>query len=217
MPWAAIQDKSGAGECGNTDRPLTKTEEWSFDMAGMNSAATRATSRNRVKAREIVPCYRAGAGPMSFRHGIPEHERSVIDAALAIIGRHLGEPGAIFSSPDAVRDFLRLHLGAEQAEVFAVLYLDSQNRAIAFETPFSGTLCQTSVYPREIARAAIVHNAAAVVVAHNHPSGNTQPSKSDQALTQALKATLSLVDVRVLDHFIVTAGTCTSMAELGML
>ncbi|MBT9550978.1 MAG: hypothetical protein IV088_09040 [Hydrogenophaga sp.] len=186
-------------------------------MADVNFAATRATPRNRVKARELVPCYRAGAGPSSFRHGMPEHERSVIDAALAILGRYLGEPGASFDSPDTVREFLRLHLGAEKTEVFAVLYLDSQNRAIAFETPFNGTLAQTSVYPREIARAAIAHNAAAVVLAHNHPSGALQASRADETLTATLKAALALVDVRVLDHFIVTGKGCASMAEMGLV
>jgi DNA repair protein RadC len=186
-------------------------------MADVNFAATRAAPRNRVKARELVPCYRAGAGPASFRHGMPEHERSVIDAALAILGRYLGEPGALFDSPRAVREFLRLHLGAEKTEVFAVLYLDAQNRAIAFETPFNGTLAQTNVYPREIARAAIGHCAAAVVLAHNHPSGVARPSRADEALTGTLKAALALIDVRVLDHFIVTGDGCTSMAEMGLV
>ena len=189
-------------------------------MAAVNSATNNtraAVSRARVKARELVPCYRAGAGPVSFRHGMPEHERSVIDAALAILGRYLGEPGALFDSPQAVRDYMRLHLGAEKTEVFAVLYLDSQNRAIAFETPFNGTLNQTSVYPREIARAAIGHNAAAVILAHNHPSGAAKPSRADEALTQSLKSALALVDVRVLDHFIVTGDGCASMAEMGLI
>lgn len=187
-------------------------------MAVMDSATTtRTTPRNRAKARELVPCYRAGPGPASFRHGMPAHERSVIDAALAILGRYLGEPGALFDSPGAVRELLRLHLGAEKTEVFAVLYLDSQNRAIAFETPFNGTLAQTSVYPREIARAAIGHNAAAVILAHNHPSGTTLPSRADETLTRGLKAALGLIDVRVLDHFIVAGDACTSMAEMGLV
>lgn len=186
-------------------------------MADMNFASTKTTPRQRVKARELVPCYRAGAGPASFRHGMPEHERSVVDAALAILGRYLGEPGALFDSPRAVRDFLSLHLGAEKTEMFAVLYLDSQNRAIAFETPFNGTVTQTSVYPREIVRAAMEHNASAVVLAHNHPSGVARPSRADESLTQCLKAALALVDVRVLDHFIVAGDGCTSMAEIGMI
>lgn len=173
--------------------------------------------RAKVEARELVPCYRAGDGPASFRHGMPEHERSVIDAALAILGRYLGEPGAMFDSPDAVRSFLRLHLGAEKTEVFAVLYLDAQNRAIAFEEPFPGTLTHTNVYPREIARAALGHHAAAVILAHNHPSGTARPSRADELMTQHLKAALALFDVRVLDHFIVTCEACTSMAEMGLV
>jgi DNA repair protein RadC len=187
-------------------------------MAVMNSAPPRTTTpRTRIKARELVPCYRAGAGPVSFRHGLPDHERGVIDAALGILGRYLGEPGALFDSPHAVREFLRLHLGAETCEVFAVLYLDSQHRAIAFETPFNGTLTQTSVYPREIARAALQHNAAAVILAHNHPSGKAAPSKADEALTATLKHALGMIDVRVLDHFIVTGRETLSMAEMGMV
>ena len=186
-------------------------------MADVNFATSRTGKSSQAKARESVPCYRAGAGPASFRNGMPEHERSVIDAALAILARYLGEPGAVFKSPSAVSDFLRLHLGAEKTEVFAVLYLDSQHRAIAFETPFNGTLTQTSVYPREIARAAIGHNAASVILAHNHPSGEAHPSNKDEALTQRLKNTLALIDVQVLDHFIVTGKRCQSMAELGLV
>jgi len=186
-------------------------------MADTNSATPRPATRNRAKARELAPCYRAGAGPASFCSGIPAHERSVVDAALAILGRYLGEPGAAFDSPHAVRDFLRLHLGAEKMEVFAVLYLDNQNRAIAFETPFAGTLGQTSVYPREIARAALKHHAAAVILAHNHPSGSAEPSRADETLTQTLKRALALIDVRVLDHMIVTGREVTSMAELGLM
>jgi DNA repair protein RadC len=154
---------------------------------------------------------------VSFRHGLPDHERGVIDAALGILGRYLGEPGALFDSPHAVRDYLRLHLGAENTEVFAVLYLDAQNRALAFETPFNGTLTQTSVYPREIVRAAIQHNAAAVVLAHNHPGGAARPSRADEELTRTLKEALRLVDIRVLDHFIVTGSAAASMAEMGLM
>lgn len=185
-------------------------------MAKPNTTNTPAP-RARTKARELVPCYRAGAGPISFRHGLPEHERNVIDAALSILGRYLGEPGAMFDSPKDVHNFLRLHLGCEKTEVFAVLYLDSQNRAIAFETPFHGTLTQTSVYPRELAIAALKHNAAAVVLAHNHPSGTARPSKADESLTATLKSALSLIDVRVLDHFIVTGREAVSMAEMGLM
>lgn len=186
-------------------------------MAAIETTRPRAASRASVKARELVPCYRTGNGPASFRHGLPEHERSVIDAALAIPGRYLGEPGAMVDSPQAVRDFLRLHLGLEKTELFAVLYLDAQHRAIAFEIPFHGTLSHASVYPREIARAALVHHAAAVILAHNHPSGEASPSRADEVLTQTLVGALDLIGVRVLDHFIVTGRECASMAQMGLV
>jgi DNA repair protein RadC len=102
-------------------------------------------------------------------------------------------------------------------EHFGVLYLDNQNRLIAFEYHFTGTLTQASVYPREIVRAALAHHAAAVVLCHNHPSGAVIPSRADEALTQTLKAALSLVDVRVLDHVIVAPGASFSMAERGLI
>lgn len=122
-----------------------------------------------------------------------------------------------FSSPDAVKTYLHLHLAGEKCEHFAVLFLDVQNGFIAFETMFTGTLTQTSVYPREVVLAALGHRASAVVLAHNHPSGNTQPSRADEALTQTLKTTLSLIDVRVLDHVIIAGNDALSMAERGLL
>jgi DNA repair protein RadC len=102
-------------------------------------------------------------------------------------------------------------------EVFAVLFLDSQHRLIALEEMFRGTLTQTSVYPREVVKQALTLNASSVVLAHNHPSGTAQPSRADEALTHTLKAALALVDVRVLDHFVVTASQAVSMAELGLV
>lgn len=122
------------------------------------------------------------------------------------------------SSPDAVRRWLSLHLGQRPHEVFMVLWLDSQNRLLAAEELFRGSLTQTSVYPREVAKAALQHNAAAVILAHNHPSGVSEPSPADEMLTRQIKDTLALVDVRVLDHLIV-AGTAPplSFAERGLL
>jgi DNA repair protein RadC len=121
------------------------------------------------------------------------------------------------SSPVAVRDYLRLTLQHRPVEVFMGLFLDAQNRVIAAEELFSGTLTQTSVYPREIVRRALVLNAASVIFAHNHPSGVAEPSRADEMLTQALKQALATVDVRVLDHFIVGSGSALSFAERGLL
>jgi DNA repair protein RadC len=123
----------------------------------------------------------------------------------------------VFETPDAVKHYLQLHLAGKPHEVFSVLFLDVQNRLLAMEELFRGTLTQTSVYPREIVLRALHHQAAAVVLAHNHPSGSVQPSRADEALTQTLKAALALVDVRVLDHVIVGAGEALSMAERGFM
>ena len=116
-----------------------------------------------------------------------------------------------------MRQYLQLQLGAKAYEVFAVMFLDSQHRLIAFEEMFRGTVTQTSVYPREVVVRALSLQAVAVVLAHNHPSGSTQPSRADEVLTQSLKSALALVDVRVLDHFVVTSQQACSMAEMGLL
>ncbi|HEX6828634.1 MAG TPA: DNA repair protein RadC [Burkholderiales bacterium] len=121
------------------------------------------------------------------------------------------------NSPRAVRDYLRLSLQGLEHEVFMALLLDAQNRVIRSEELFRGTLTQTSVYPREVVKLALRHNAAGIIFAHNHPSGVTEPSRSDEALTQALKQALALVDVKVLDHFIVAGSGCLSFAERGII
>ena len=141
---------------------------------------------------------------------------AVAELARRSIGQQLSEREA-FHSPGAVRQYLQLHLAHKQHEVFAVLFLDSQNRLLALEELFRGTLTQTSVYPREVVLRALHHQSAGVVLAHNHPSGSVQPSRADEALTQTLKSALALVDVRVLDHIIVGRGQALSMAEQGLL
>jgi len=123
----------------------------------------------------------------------------------------------ILSSPQQVRDYLCLKLGNLMREVFVVLFLDAQNRIVTTEEMFSGTLTQTSVYPREVVKRALHHNAAGVIFAHNHPSGIAQQSQADELLTQQLKQALALVDIRVLDHFIVAGNTTLSFSEHGLL
>lgn len=125
--------------------------------------------------------------------------------------------GDALNSPRAVRDYLQLLLGARQQEVFLVLFLDTQHRVLAVEELFQGTLSQASVYPREVVKRALAHNAAALIVAHNHPSGTAEPSQSDRLLTAALKQALNLIDVRVLDHLIVATGKTFSFAEQGLM
>jgi DNA repair protein RadC len=125
--------------------------------------------------------------------------------------------GANLNSPQAVRDYLRLLLMNREREVFLVIFLDAQHRVKASEELFAGTLTQTSVYPREVVKRSLAHNAAAVIFAHNHPSGVAQPSRADELLTMSLKRALELVDVRVLDHFIVAGTSILSFAERGLL
>jgi DNA repair protein RadC len=143
-----------------------------------------------------------------------------LHAAVELARRAIAEEmraGDALLSPAAVRDYLRLTLGRREHEVFVVVFLDAQNRVIASEELFRGTLAQTSVHPREVVKTALARNAAAVILAHNHPSGVCEPSAADRALTRALRDALALVDVRVLDHFVVTAGRTLSFAEHGLL
>lgn len=147
-------------------------------------------------------------------------KRAELTAVLELARRALAEQlkqRPALESPGMVKDYLQLHLAQRPHEVFAALFLDSQHRLLAMEELFRGTLTQTSVYPREVVLRALHHHAAAVVLAHNHPSGSVQPSRADEALTQTLKAALALVDVRVLDHVIVAPGQALSMAERGQL
>lgn len=144
-------------------------------------------------------------------------EDRAIYRAMGLLEKRLRKPGEAFNAPRSVRDFLTLNLAGYDHEVFSVLWLDTQHRLIEAEHLFAGTLSQTSVYPREVVKRALYHNAAAVIFAHNHPSGCAEPSQSDQVLTAALKHALALVDVRVLDHIIVAGRDTLSFAEKGLL
>ncbi len=141
---------------------------------------------------------------------------AIVEQALELLAAEVREADAL-SSPAVVKDYLRLKLGERPHEVFAVVFLDMQHRVIAIEELFRGTLSQTSVYPREVVKEALARNAAAVVLVHNHPSGSAQPSRADEYLTSTLRQALALVDVRVLDHLVVTRTSVTSFAELGLL
>ena len=161
-----------------------------------------------------------GADALKRVKGLGPAKRAEIVAVLELARRALREQlkeRPLFDTPQAVRDYLQLQLGSRPHEIFAVLFLDSQHRLLALEEMFRGTLTQTSVYPREVVVRALAHNAASVVLAHNHPSGSTQPSRADASITQTLKAALGLVDVQVLDHFVVTSTQTVSMAQLGLL
>ena len=190
--------------------------------------------RTGVRGKSAVDLARELLERFGTLHGLLEAEPEAIQrssglgpaksaqlrAVLALVKRALGQEVQRrdnLSSPQAVRDYLRLNLAQRDREVFAAVYLDAQNRVIKVQELFTGTLTQTSVFPRDVVRYALLNNAAAVIFAHNHPSGLAEPSRADELLTQALKQALALVDVRVLDHFIVGAGAAMSFAERGLL
>ncbi|HEX4986991.1 MAG TPA: DNA repair protein RadC [Burkholderiales bacterium] len=152
--------------------------------------------------------------------GIGAAKYAQLHAARELIRRALAaeiRAGVNLSSPGAVRDFLRISIQDREVEVFVGLFLDAQNRVMAVDELFHGTLTQTSVFPREVVRKALQYNAAGVIFAHNHPSGVAEPSHADESLTRVLKEALALVDVRVLDHFVVGRGVTMSFAERGLL
>jgi DNA repair protein RadC len=161
-----------------------------------------------------------GAGALAGIKGLGPAKRAELGAVLEIARRALSQQLAqapVFDNPALVKQFVALTLGALGHEVFAVLFLDNQHRLLQHEEMFRGTLTHTSVYPREVARRALELNSAAVIFAHNHPSGAAEPSRADEVLTQSLKAALQLVDVRVLDHLVVGRGQVVSFAERGLL
>lgn len=178
-------------------------------------------------AQELIDCFggmagllHASADDLKRIKGLGPAKRAELVAVLELARRALAEQlreRAALDTPQAVKDYLQLQLASKKHECFAVLFLDNQHKLLALEELFRGTLAQTSVYPREVVLRALHHHAAAVVLAHNHPSGTVQPSRADEALTQALKAALALVDVRVLDHVIVAPGLALSMAEKGLI
>jgi DNA repair protein RadC len=162
----------------------------------------------------------AGAQDLARVKGLGPARRAEIAAVLELARRALAQELAerpLLDATAKVKDYLRLQLAARPHEVFAVLFLDAQNRLIGFEEMFRGTLTQTSVYPREVVTRALERRAAAVILAHNHPSGAAEPSRADEYLTQMLKSALALVDVRVLDHLVVAHSSVVSFAERGLL
>ena len=162
----------------------------------------------------------AGSTKLAGTPGLGSAKLAQLQAALELARRALKEEISsrnALSSPRAVRDYLRLALAGREQEVFVVLLLDAQHRVIAYEELFRGTLTQTSVYPREVVKCSLRHNAAAVIFAHTPPSGVAEPSHADEILTRSLKSALALVDIEVLDHFIVAGSRTMSFAERGLL
>lgn len=146
----------------------------------------------------------------------PAKADEVLQAALRVLAGQMYGSEAL-TSPQVVRDFLRIKLGSLEHEVFAIIHLDAQNRVIDYVEMFRGTVSQTSVYPREVVKESLARNSAALILVHNHPSGVAEPSRADEMLTQTLKSALALVDVRVLDHLVVAGASILSFAERGLL
>lgn len=172
----------------------------------------------RHLASEAVALYASPIARCPLDPAAMTREDRLIARAKKALARRLGAPGALLDSPATVRDFLTLELGEEAREVFCAIFLDVRNRAICFEPLFVGTIAQVSVHPRDVARRCLELNASAVILAHNHPSGELEPSNADMALTNTLKNALGLLDIRVLDHFIVGgAARPVSFSERGLL
>lgn len=166
---------------------------------------------------EDGPTYMVVPDGAATREEREARENTVIADALAILKTRLRKPGNKMESPTDVKNYLRLQISTLQHEEFWVLFLDTQHCVLSFDSMFRGTLGQTSVYPREVVKRALEVNAAAVILAHNHPSGSVIPSRADEYLTKTLKDALALVDVRVLDHMIVGGSHVSSFAETGLL
>lgn len=172
-----------------------------------------------IGTRESRRLYHGSLQPLFSASGEGEPQEKCA-VAWELVKRWLNEElkrECLLSAPSSVRDYLRVCFAGQEHESFLVLYLDAQNRLIRSEELFRGTLTQTSVYPREVVKAALRENAAAVIFSHNHPSGVAEPSRADEMLTSALKSALALVDVKVLDHFIIAGNDSLSFAERGLL
>ena len=194
--------------------------ETSYGHASYACLSDAELLQRLIGVRQTQKHYRGSLGALfaSEQNPVKLPERCVV--ARELVRRWLYEElrrDSVLNAPAAVRDCLRIHFAGREHESFVALFLDHQHRLLSVDDLFHGTLTQTSVYPREVVKAALRHNAGAAIFAHNHPSGVAEPSKSDELLTQALKQSLALIDVRVLDHFIVAGNEILSFAERGLI
>jgi DNA repair protein RadC len=187
---------------------------------GSKSASSVDLARALITEKGSLSGVLASGDAVLSGIAVTPEQQARLAAVVELARRALRETidrGSALSSPQAVRDYLRLKIQNREHEVFVAVFLSAQNRVVEVEELFRGTLTQTSVFPREIVKRALFHNAAAIIFAHNHPSGVAEPSRADEALTQTLKHTLALVDVKVLDHFVIGADSAMSFAERGLL
>ncbi len=221
MTRTAPAAKDAAATTYHADTPLARmTTHGAASLANAELLAlvaypTQAPFAALELARQQLTQY-GSVSALAASDCTPLRLRAALELARRSLRESLEVRGSL-NSPREVRDYLRLILGRTDREVFVALFLDAQHRVIATDELFHGTLTQTSVYPREVVKAALARNAAAVIFAHNHPSGVAEPSHADELLTRSLKSALGLVDVQVLDHFIVAGGRVMSFAERGLL
>jgi len=187
-------------------------------VAHSNASTQNTPQKRRGRPPERVDLSAPPAEALNCIHRLDTRTRRAVERAAKLLEESAVYRVEAMNSPVAVRAYLKLKLGALEHEEFHAIWLDAQNRIIAFDRLFSGTLTQASVYPREVVKAAMWHNAAACIIAHNHPSGIPEPSRADEMLTRTLKEVLSMVDVKILDHFIVAGNNNPlSFAERGLI
>jgi DNA repair protein RadC len=221
-----VTGKEDGTKCGKSADKVRNLSDRSVSLSppepiNAPDLVTPSLPKTQRKIRPAQPPFQGAPWPANAPRcqlpGLALHELAVIDAALAIVALKLREPGVACDQLQTLKEYMRLHLANADHERFCVLFLDAQHASIAFEVMFTGTLTQASVYPREVVRRALALNAHAVVLAHNHPSGNPEPSRADELLTQTLKSALALVDIRVLDHIVIGGMRSLSFAENGLM
>jgi DNA repair protein RadC len=191
----------------------------------LGSERTRARARGRAaaclaRAGSLRALLTTPQDQWDPAHALPDGSGARLQAALELARRHhlaVLQEGPLLANPRAARDYLRAQLRDREHEVFCCLHLDNRHRLLAYEELFRGTIDGASVHPREVVKSALARRAAAVILAHNHPSGIAEPSRADEAITLRLRDALALVDIRVIDHLIVGGPDCTSLAERGLL
>jgi DNA repair protein RadC len=187
----------------------------------MNDDKHTSATQSTVSAREPQPCRRkpveSGVDLLQANSRLSDSEAQILSQARSILLRLAGTSSVCLTAPSATREYLKTMLAPQERELFLVLALDNRHRLIASDILFAGTIVGASVHPREVVKCALRHNAAAVIFAHNHPSGVAEASQADELITRRLRDALALVDIRTLDHLVVGAGQTLSFAERGLL
>jgi DNA repair protein RadC len=213
---SSILDRSARRDSGEVGNPAQEIPRIAV-MNDITLPLDQMPTHIRKSRPRRIPPIESGADLLHPNAGLSLEEVQVLAQARAILLRIAGKPGVSLSAPSATREYLKTLLAPQERELFLVLALDNRHRVIASEILFAGTIDGASVHPREVVKCALRHNAAAVIFSHNHPSGVAEPSQADELITKRLRDALALVDIRVLDHFVIGAGSTCSFAERGLL